>query len=142
VRNFTGPRVIGIDLHRGSQEGDHHQRQGEHLVDPSGESDLRSSRGIRVRARRRRARDEKWVEVPVGILVRKPGSNLTSEQLCDFLQSRIGKYTMPRVIEFSDTPNWKLACRKLHARIEDAIPVEYAMDESAGTQLACISHVG
>jgi fatty-acyl-CoA synthase len=48
------------------------------------------------------APDEKWGEVPAAIVVRKPGSTLTAEQLCDFLQGRIGKFKMPRLIEFSE----------------------------------------
>ena len=48
------------------------------------------------------APDEQWGEIPVAIVVRKPGSALTSEQLCDFLKGRIGKFKMPRLIEFSD----------------------------------------
>jgi fatty-acyl-CoA synthase len=45
---------------------------------------------------------EKWGEVPVAVVVRKPGSELTSEELMEFLQERLGKFKLPRVIEFSD----------------------------------------
>jgi fatty-acyl-CoA synthase len=48
------------------------------------------------------APDDKWGEIPVAIVVRKPGSSLTSEQLCDFLRGRIGSFKMPRQIDFSD----------------------------------------
>jgi fatty-acyl-CoA synthase len=59
------------------------------------------------------APDEKWGEIPVAIVVRKPGSTLTGEQLCDFLQGRIGKFKMPRQIEFSDEPLPKTGTGKI-----------------------------
>ena len=45
---------------------------------------------------------EKWGEVPVAIVVRKPGSTLTADALLAFLQERLGKFKMPRIIEFMD----------------------------------------
>jgi fatty-acyl-CoA synthase len=45
---------------------------------------------------------EKWGEVPVAVVVRKPGSELTSDELMVFLQDRLGKFKLPRIIEFSD----------------------------------------
>ena len=48
------------------------------------------------------APDEKWGEVPAAIVVRKPGSSLTSGELLDFLQTRLGKFKLPRLIEFAD----------------------------------------
>lgn len=45
---------------------------------------------------------EKWGEVPVAVVVRKPGSELTSDELMVFLQQRLGKFKLPRVIEFSE----------------------------------------
>jgi fatty-acyl-CoA synthase len=59
------------------------------------------------------APDEKWGEVPVAIVVRKPGSTLTTDQLCEFLQGRIGKYKMPRAIEFTDEPLPKTGTGKI-----------------------------
>ena len=59
------------------------------------------------------APDEKWGEVPAAIVVRKPGSTLTSEQLCEFLKGRIGKFKMPRLIEFSDEPLPKTGTGKI-----------------------------
>jgi fatty-acyl-CoA synthase len=50
------------------------------------------------------APDEQWGEIPVAIVVRKPGSTLSAEQLCEFLKGRIGKFKMPRRIEFTDEP--------------------------------------
>lgn len=47
------------------------------------------------------APDDKWGEVPVAVVVRKPGSALTSDQLLDFLKERLGKFKLPRSIDFS-----------------------------------------
>jgi fatty-acyl-CoA synthase len=48
------------------------------------------------------APDEKWGEVPVAIVVRKPGAALTEEVLMEFLEQRLGKFKLPRKIEFSE----------------------------------------
>jgi fatty-acyl-CoA synthase len=44
--------------------------------------------------------DEKWGEVPKGIVVPKPGSNLTEAELLEFCRSRIAHFKCPRSIEF------------------------------------------
>jgi fatty-acyl-CoA synthase len=59
------------------------------------------------------APDDRWGEIPVAIVVRKPGATLTSEQLCQFLEGRIGKFKMPRLIEFSDEPLPKTGTGKI-----------------------------
>jgi fatty-acyl-CoA synthase len=48
------------------------------------------------------APDERWGEVPVAVVVRKPGTTVTCEQLMSFLQERLGKFKLPRIIEFTD----------------------------------------
>ena len=48
------------------------------------------------------APDEKWGEVPAAIVVRKPGSTLSEEALLCFLSERLGRYKLPRLIEFSE----------------------------------------
>lgn len=48
------------------------------------------------------APDPKWGEVPVAIVVRKPSTELTEDELLRFLDGRIGKFKMPRRIEFSE----------------------------------------
>ena len=50
------------------------------------------------------APDDKWGEVPAAIVVRKPGSQLQEQALCDFLNGRLAKFKMPRRIDFSDEP--------------------------------------
>jgi fatty-acyl-CoA synthase len=36
----------------------------------------------------------------VAVVVRKPGSTLSVAELQNFLQQRLGKYKLPRIIEF------------------------------------------
>jgi fatty-acyl-CoA synthase len=59
------------------------------------------------------APDEKWGEVPAAIVVRKPGTNVTSDQLSEFLQERLGRFKLPRIIEFSDEPLPKTGTGKI-----------------------------
>jgi fatty-acyl-CoA synthase len=59
------------------------------------------------------APDEKWGEVPVAVVVRKPGSALTSEQLLEFLNTRLGRFKLPRAIDFSDDPLPKTGTGKI-----------------------------
>ena len=59
------------------------------------------------------APDEKWGEVPVAVVVRKPGSALTSDQLTEFLKARLGKYKLPRIISFSEEPLPKTGTGKI-----------------------------
>jgi fatty-acyl-CoA synthase len=47
--------------------------------------------------------DEKWGEVPKGLVVIKPGSSLTEADLIEFCRSRIAHYKCPRSIDFVDS---------------------------------------
>jgi fatty-acyl-CoA synthase len=47
------------------------------------------------------APSDQWGEVPAAIVVLKPGESLTQEELMAFLQQRLGKFKLPRIIEFS-----------------------------------------
>jgi fatty-acyl-CoA synthase len=47
------------------------------------------------------APSEKWGEVPAAIVVLKPGTACTAEDLMSFLEERLGKFKLPRIIEFS-----------------------------------------
>ena len=47
------------------------------------------------------APDERWGEVPAAIIVLKPGETLSAEDLMKFLESRLGRFKLPRLIEFS-----------------------------------------
>ncbi|MEZ5352412.1 MAG: long-chain-fatty-acid--CoA ligase [Bryobacteraceae bacterium] len=46
------------------------------------------------------APDEKWGEVPAAMVVLKPGQELTEADLLEFLQQRLGKFKLPRLIRF------------------------------------------
>ena len=59
------------------------------------------------------APDPKWGEVPAAILVVKDGSSLTSEELLAFLQHRLGRFKLPRIIEFSSDPLPKTGTGKI-----------------------------
>ena len=59
------------------------------------------------------APDETWGEIPAAIVVRKPGSTLTSEELTEFLKARLGKFKLPRIIAFSDEPLPKTGTGKI-----------------------------
>ncbi len=63
------------------------------------------------------APDEKWGEVPAAVVVRKPGSALDSEQLLGYLSDRLGRFKMPRVIEFSEEPLPKTGTGKIRKLI-------------------------
>lgn len=47
--------------------------------------------------------DEKWGEVPKGLVVTKPGSNPTEVELLEFCRSRIAHFKCPRSIEFLES---------------------------------------
>jgi len=63
------------------------------------------------------APDEKWGEVPVAVVVRKPGSKLSSDELLKFLGERLGRYKMPRIIDFHDEPLPKTGTGKIRKLI-------------------------
>src|SRR5579872_3824609 len=60
---------------------------------------------------------EKWGEVPVAVVVRKPGSVLTGDALMEFLQTRLGKFKLPRMVEFSEEPLPKTGTGKIRKLI-------------------------
>jgi fatty-acyl-CoA synthase len=63
------------------------------------------------------APDEKWGEVPVAVVVRKPGSKLSSDELLEFLRARLGHYKVPRIIDFHDEPLPKTGTGKIRKLI-------------------------
>jgi fatty-acyl-CoA synthase len=62
------------------------------------------------------APDPQWGEVPAAYVVRKPGSTLTSEELCAYLSGRIAKFKMPRRFELTDTALPKTGTGKILKR--------------------------
>jgi len=63
------------------------------------------------------APDEKWGEVPVAVVVRKPGSTLSSDDLMEFLKLRLGKFKLPRIIDFAEEPLPKTGTGKIRKLI-------------------------
>jgi fatty-acyl-CoA synthase len=47
--------------------------------------------------------DEKWGEVPLALIVRKPEQNVTANELLEICRSRIAHYKCPRSIEFVES---------------------------------------
>jgi fatty-acyl-CoA synthase len=48
-------------------------------------------------------RDDKWGEVPKGVVILKPGCAATEAELIEFCRSNLAHYKCPRSIEFSET---------------------------------------
>jgi fatty-acyl-CoA synthase len=47
------------------------------------------------------APDDQWGEVPAAIVVLKPGAKLTQPELLEYLEKQLGKFKLPRIVEFS-----------------------------------------
>jgi fatty-acyl-CoA synthase len=59
------------------------------------------------------APDGRWGEVPAAIVVRKPGTSLTSESLHSYLTERLGRFKLPRIVEVQDEPLPKTGTGKI-----------------------------
>lgn len=59
------------------------------------------------------APDAKWGEVPAAIVVLKPDQPLKAEDLLGFLQTKLGKFKLPRIVEFWDEPLPKTGTGKI-----------------------------
>ena len=46
--------------------------------------------------------DERWTERPLACVVRRPGSDLTAEQVLEFLAPKLAKWQLPDRVEFID----------------------------------------
>jgi fatty-acyl-CoA synthase len=62
------------------------------------------------------APDEKWGEVPAAIVVLKPGAHLDPAQLLAFLESRLVRFKLPRVVQFTPGPLPKTGTGKILKR--------------------------
>jgi len=62
------------------------------------------------------APDERLGEVPVAIVFRKDGEQLSEEQLRCFLEGRLAKFKIPERILFADTPLPRLGTGKIDRR--------------------------
>ena len=63
------------------------------------------------------APDVKWGEVPAAIIVLKEGHAVTSDEMLAYLQERLGKFKMPRIVEFSAEPLPKTGTGKIRKLI-------------------------
>lgn len=59
------------------------------------------------------APDPRWGEVPAAIVVPKKGTDLTAEDLQRFLEGRLGRFKMPKVIDFEADPLPKTGTGKI-----------------------------
>jgi fatty-acyl-CoA synthase len=59
------------------------------------------------------APDEKWGEVPAAIVVLKARAALTAEELRGFLEQRLARYKLPRIVEFRGEPLPKTGTGKI-----------------------------
>jgi len=62
------------------------------------------------------APDTQWGEVPAAFVVVKPGAELSQDQLCEFLRTRIAKFKMPRRFDFRTEPLPKTGTGKIVKR--------------------------
>jgi fatty-acyl-CoA synthase len=62
------------------------------------------------------APDAKWGEIPVATVVLKPGEQLSTEDLIAFLEQRLAKFKLPRLIHFSTQPLPKTGTGKILKR--------------------------
>jgi len=62
------------------------------------------------------APDPQWGEIPVAIVVLKPGQELSEDQLLLSLKPRIAKYKMPRLVKFVEGPLPKTGTGKMLKR--------------------------
>jgi fatty-acyl-CoA synthase len=63
------------------------------------------------------APDPKWGEVPAALVVVKPGMTLTEDELKTFLEARLGKFKLPRIIKFSEEPLPKTGTGKIRKMV-------------------------
>ena len=73
--------------------------------------------------------DEKWGEVGKASIILKEGAKMTAEEVVQFLQGNIGKFKIPKYIEFVDgiprTASGKIRRYQLIERFKrEEIPVK------------------
>lgn len=62
------------------------------------------------------APDEKWGEIPVAIVVLKPEKALSAAELCAYLEKRLARFKLPRLVEFVPGPLPKTGTGKILKR--------------------------
>ena len=63
------------------------------------------------------APDDQWGEVPAAVIVLKDGHSLTREALVEFLKGRLGRFKLPRIVEFSDSALPKTGTGKIRKNV-------------------------
>ncbi len=58
-----------------------------------------------------------WGEVPAAVIVLKPGASLTEAELLQFLDRSLGKFKLPRVVEFTTEPLPKTGTGKIRKMV-------------------------
>ncbi len=102
--------------HRRPQEGDHHQRRREYLVHRGGEGHLRAPR---------RVSSAPWWRLPTRSgercrrrsLFASPVADSTAISCSQFLSDRLGRFKIPRVVEFTEEPLPKTGTGKIRKMI-------------------------
>jgi fatty-acyl-CoA synthase len=59
------------------------------------------------------APDDKWGEVPAAIIALHAGESLTEDALLEFLGDRLGRFKLPRIVEFTHQPLPKTGTGKI-----------------------------
>ncbi len=62
------------------------------------------------------APDPRWGEIPVALVVIKPGQQLTEAELMNFLEPRIAKFKLPKLVRFVEGPLPKTGTGKILKR--------------------------
>lgn len=63
------------------------------------------------------APDPKWGEVPAALIVCKEGQRVTAEELLAFLERRLGRFKLPRIVKFETEPLPKTGTGKIRKNI-------------------------
>jgi fatty-acyl-CoA synthase len=63
------------------------------------------------------APDPKWGEVPAALIVCKEGASVTEEELLQFLEERLGRFKLPRIIHFEKEPLPKTGTGKIRKNV-------------------------
>src|SRR5579871_433366 len=59
------------------------------------------------------APSDRWGEIPAAVVVLKPATSLTESELLRFLEQRLGKFKLPRIVEFDANPLPKTGTGKI-----------------------------
>lgn len=63
------------------------------------------------------APDAKWGEVPAALIVCKEGATLTEAELMAFLETRLGRFKLPRIVQFETEPLPKTGTGKIRKNV-------------------------